>query len=152
MPTVSSHHPRMRRIYRTVEAMIRIYCHAHHETRVALCPECDKLLLYAQERLSKCPFQEAKTTCANCPTHCYRKAPGERIRAVMRYAGPRMLYRHPFLALLHLVDGWRKEPLRAKGRAIIDGAQGSGSNESRAVCLERSAPNQRIEPTDTERG
>jgi hypothetical protein len=27
---------------------------------------------------------------------------------VMRYAGPRMLLSHPFLALLHLIDGLRK--------------------------------------------
>lgn len=30
----------------------------------------------------------------------------------MRYAGPRMLYRHPILALQHLFDGLRKEPLQ----------------------------------------
>jgi len=34
----------------------------------------------------------------------------ERIRAVMRYAGPRMLWRHPLLALLHLADGLQDEP------------------------------------------
>jgi hypothetical protein len=33
----------------------------------------------------------------------------------MRYAGPRMLYRHPILALLHMVvDSSRKEPRRAE--------------------------------------
>ena len=34
----------------------------------------------------------------------------DRIRAVMRYADPRMLFRHPILAVLHLLDG-----LRGKG-------------------------------------
>jgi hypothetical protein len=29
---------------------------------------------------------------------------------MMRFAGPRMLLRHPFLALAHLVDGLRKAP------------------------------------------
>ncbi|MCK5527088.1 MAG: nitrous oxide-stimulated promoter family protein [Candidatus Latescibacteria bacterium] len=114
---MSTPHPRMFRENRTVEAMIRIYCHALHGTRDALCPDCDQLLLYAQERLNKCPFQETKTTCANCPTHCYREAPRKSIREVMRVAGPRMLYRHPFLALLHLIDGLRKEPLYAKGKS-----------------------------------
>jgi hypothetical protein len=37
----------------------------------------------------------------------------ERVRVAMRYAGPRMLFRHPIMALLHLIDGLRKEP---KGR------------------------------------
>jgi hypothetical protein len=35
----------------------------------------------------------------------------ERVRTVMRYAGPRMMWRHPFLALAHLVDGRRPAPL-----------------------------------------
>jgi hypothetical protein len=30
----------------------------------------------------------------------------------MRYAGPRMLFRHPVLTLFHLVDKLRKEPIR----------------------------------------
>jgi hypothetical protein len=30
------------------------------------------------------------------------------IQAVMRYAGRRMLLRHPILALLHVLDGMRK--------------------------------------------
>jgi len=34
----------------------------------------------------------------------------ERIRSVMRYAGPRMMYRHPLLAFHHLIDGMRKAP------------------------------------------
>jgi hypothetical protein len=26
----------------------------------------------------------------------------------MRYAGPRMVYRHPILTFFHVIDGWRK--------------------------------------------
>jgi hypothetical protein len=33
-----------------------------------------------------------------------------RIRAVMRYAGPRMLFRHPVLAFFHLLDRRRGAP------------------------------------------
>jgi hypothetical protein len=32
----------------------------------------------------------------------------ERVREVMRYAGPRMLLHHPWLAICHLVDGIAK--------------------------------------------
>ena len=65
-------------------------------------------------RLEKCPFQEHKTTCAKCPVHCYKPARREQIRAVMRYAGPRMMFRHPRLAFYHLViDGRREKPERA---------------------------------------
>jgi hypothetical protein len=31
----------------------------------------------------------------------------ENIRKVMRYAGPRMIYHHPIMALRHLLDGRR---------------------------------------------
>ena len=104
----------MTREARTLEAMIRIYCRGHHATRgKSLCTECADLQAYAGLRLEKCPFQEAKTTCAKCPVHCYRPEMRVRVRQVMRYAGPRMLFRHPILALLHLVvDGKRALPVR----------------------------------------
>jgi predicted amidophosphoribosyltransferase len=109
---VSDKHLRMDRESRTVEAMIAIYCWGHHGTRQHLCTECNELLPYARERLDRCPFQEGKTTCAQCPVHCYRPAMRDRIRAVMRYAGPRMLARHPILTLFHFIDGRRSEPVR----------------------------------------
>ena len=88
-------HPRMERERETVEAMIEIYCHQQHGTSDGLCPGCETLGQYARQRLQKCPFQEGKTTCAKCPVHCYRPKMRQSIRDVMRYAGPRMLYRHP---------------------------------------------------------
>ena len=69
-----------------------------------------ELLDYARLRLGKCPYQEGKPTCANCPIHCYRPEMREKIRATMRYAGPRMLLRHPILAILHLLDGRKEAP------------------------------------------
>ncbi len=108
-------HSRLAREARTFEAMIRLYCRDQHrsaEARAGLCPECHELLDYARQRLDKCPFGEAKTTCANCRIHCYKPAMRERVRVVMRYAGPRMLYRHPVLAVRHLLDGRKKEASR----------------------------------------
>jgi len=102
----------MGREVKTVEAMIRLYCHENHQVEGGLCPECDELLAYARDRLDRCPFQEGKTTCAKCPIHCYKPAMRERIRSVMRYAGPRMIYRHPIMALCHLLDGMRREPIQ----------------------------------------
>lgn len=105
-------HRRVKRERTTVATMIRIYCHGQHGTENGLCPDCGNLQNYAWHRLRKCPFQAGKTTCARCPIHCYRPEMREKIRRVMRDAGPRMLLRHPVLALLHLVDGLRKEPIR----------------------------------------
>jgi hypothetical protein len=84
--------------------MVQIYCEARHGTR-GLCPACDELLAYVVERLCKCPFRDDKPTCFNCPVHCYRKDRREQIQAVMRFSGPRMLKRHPVLAILHLIEG-----------------------------------------------
>jgi hypothetical protein len=112
---LTSEHPRMRREARTIEAMIEIYCRAHHGTRGALCADCEALLDYAGLRLEKCPYQENKTTCVKCPVHCYKPAMREQVRDVMRYAGPRMLLRHPYLAVMHLlVDGRRVKPVRVE--------------------------------------
>lgn len=85
--------------------MIRIYCHGWHESVAGLCPECDGLLSYAIQRIRHCPMKEKKTTCAQCPVHCYKPAMRGKIRDVMRYAGPRMTYKHPFLTIYHLIDG-----------------------------------------------
>lgn len=110
---MSNNHSRMIRERRTVEAMIGLYCHGQHGTSSGLCNDCETLQVYARQRLEKCPFQEGKTTCAKCPVHCYRAGQRAQIRAVMRYAGPRMLFRHPIMTLQHMIDGRRKEPFRA---------------------------------------
>ncbi len=106
-------HPRLAREGRTVAVMVSMYCRDRHACR-ELCPECRELLDYAQERLIKCPFREGKTTCAKCPVHCYRPAMRAMVRAVMRYSGPRMIYRHPVLAVRHLIDGRRTKPVARK--------------------------------------
>ena len=113
---MSYDHLRLRREEKTIAAMIRLYCRDHHGSKNELCTECSDLLEYARVRLDKCPYQEGKTTCAKCPIHCYKPAMREQVRTVMRYAGPRMLLRHPILTLYHLIDGRREEPVDGKGR------------------------------------
>jgi len=98
---------RLERERRTVEAMITLYCRAHHRPMAGRCADCEALAAYAQQRLARCRFGAQKPTCGRCPIHCYAPAMRERIRAVMRYAGPRMLWHHPGLAFCHLVDALR---------------------------------------------
>lgn len=108
---------RMAREWKTVMAMIRIYCRHHHGA--ALCVECEALANYASVRLDRCRFAEDKPTCARCPVHCYSRNRREQIRTVMRYAGPRMVWRHPWLSLCHVLDGWlRARPSAATAEAI----------------------------------
>jgi len=95
---------RKQRELRTIDAMIALFCREQHGTGRELCPDCRSLREYAVQRVRHCPLIEDKPTCASCPVHCYQPVMRERIRAVMRYAGPRMLRRHPVLAILHLLE------------------------------------------------
>jgi hypothetical protein len=107
-----SEQPRIEREAQTLQAMFRLYCRGQHNMKSGLCKECQKLQDYALTRLKRCPFQEGKTTCVQCPIHCYKAEMRLRIREVMRFAGPRMLLSHPVLAIRHTWDGRRKEPLK----------------------------------------
>jgi hypothetical protein len=90
-----------------MEHMVEIYCAGHHGSREP-CEDCRAFLAYAEKRLEKCPYQEHKPTCAKCPVHCYKRRQRELAREIMRYAGPRMTWRHPWLSLMHLLDKLRK--------------------------------------------
>ncbi len=87
---------------RVVGQMIELYCRRKEGNR-ELCPRCAELLRYATERLSRCRFGDGKPTCRKCPVHCYRPDMKERIRLVMRWAGPRMMIYHPVAAVKHLL-------------------------------------------------
>ncbi len=86
---------------KTVAAMTRIYCKVEHGAASDLCADCRSLLDYAHLRLTKCPYGDDKPTCVKCPIHCYKPDMKEKIKIVMRRAGPRMLFRHPWLTVLH---------------------------------------------------
>lgn len=102
--------PRLVREHRILAAMVGLYCGREHTRGKPLCADCQGLVQFAEVRLRKCPHGERKPTCANCPIHCYRHDRREQVRAVMRIAGPRMLFRHPLLTLRHWLDGFRRVP------------------------------------------
>lgn len=89
---------------KTVRRMIEIYCEGHHDVkRGELCEECRALVEYAEARVEHCPHMEQKTFCSMCKTHCYAPTYREQIRKVMRYSGPRMLWRSPIMTIRHLL-------------------------------------------------
>jgi len=98
---------------KTVAAMVRIYCAAHHDGADPLCTVCSALQRYSHARLDACPYGAGKPTCKECPIHCYRPAEREAMREVMRFAGPRMMLRHPRLSIVHLwKERFRTAPRR----------------------------------------
>lgn len=102
--------PRLAREAATLRAMIAMHCRDRHGTRQGLCDACSDLEAYALRRLDACRYAEAKPACSKCPTHCYAPARRQAIREVMAYAGPRMVRRHPLMALRHLADQLRPAP------------------------------------------
>jgi hypothetical protein len=110
-------HPRIARELKTIRAMLQIYCREQHDADADLCAECRTLADYAEKRLALCPFGTDKPTCVNCQVHCYGPRQREAVRVTMRYAGPRMLTRHPILALAHVIDGRRPAPPKPSAKA-----------------------------------
>ena len=86
-----------------VSDMIAVYCRKKHKTKGYLCEECAALEQYARLRSDKCPFMETKTFCSNCKVHCYKPEMREKIREVMRFSGPRMMFYHPVAAVHHVI-------------------------------------------------
>lgn len=51
--------------FKTVKAMVEVYCKDHHGTKGELCAECRELLEYAEVRLDRCPYGEDKRLATN---------------------------------------------------------------------------------------
>ena len=100
----------------TLELMIKKYCRGNHgSARGGMCPDCRELFEYACFRREKCPHGDNKPFCSNCPIHCYKPDMKEKIRLVMQYSGPRMMFDHPVVAISHLVETKReKKRLKVK--------------------------------------
>lgn len=89
---------------RIVGKMIAVYCRRHHSPgNDGLCEDCAALLKYAHQRLDRCPKGNRKTSCRKCEIHCYSPDNKNKIRDVMKYVGPRMLFIHPWSAIRHLI-------------------------------------------------
>ncbi len=99
---------RIEREKRTVSLMIGMYCSKHHSPSNDFCTKCLELKKYAEARSNNCQFGEKKPVCSKCPVHCYTLEKREEIKTVMRYAGPKMIYRHPYLAVMHIIDKQKK--------------------------------------------
>ena len=105
--------PRLKREFKTIQTMVKLYCKDHHQTDVTdapICSDCKKLIEYAKMRLSRCPFQEHKPTCGKCAIHCYQPKMRNKIVKIMRYSGPKMIWKNPIMAIQHLFDSLKEVP------------------------------------------
>jgi len=90
----------MKKERKTIEVMIHLFCSHYHND--PLCSDCKALLDYVLQKIDKCPLRDNKPVCSKCETHCYKPEMRQKIREVMRFAGPKMIYKHPILAIKHL--------------------------------------------------
>jgi len=97
-----------------VDSMIDVYAAAHwtgqpmSDTEVI---DSEGLKAYTHKRIAQCRYRNEpeKPFCNVCPVHCYKPEMRRQIRIVMRYSGPRMLFRHPVLSLQHLIGTIRSK-------------------------------------------
>ncbi|NMD38267.1 MAG: nitrous oxide-stimulated promoter family protein [Christensenellaceae bacterium] len=87
--------------------IVCLYCHKKHKYS-ELCPDCKELLDYAKKRSESCPYKKTKSFCSNCKNPCYRKDMREKIRKVMKFSGPRMIFYHPVIVIRHIKKSLEK--------------------------------------------
>ncbi len=102
---------RILRKIKTLRLMIQMYCKKHHHLhhhlhhyRTKLCPECEETIKYALDKSQKCPYKEKASVCETCKIHCYHNEKQEKIKKIMRFSGPKMIFHHPILTIWHLLD------------------------------------------------
>lgn len=86
---------------RVLREMFLIFCEGRHGSKGELCEDCEEIYRYACERVDRCPNMESKTFCSACKRSCYKKSMRERVREVMKFSGPRMIFKRPGMALKH---------------------------------------------------
>lgn len=90
---------------RTLEAIGQIYCSGNHarvlKDEGGMCVECREAIEQTLDRTRSCPHGH-ELNCEDCSTHCQRGDAQARIKAIMRYAAPRMAFRHPIMAVGYL--------------------------------------------------
>ena len=113
--------PAVNKDLRTLAMFIRIYCENKHpdapkrEARmqthdvaaiakgpVILCAECERLLMHAFIKRSRCPM-DPKPACKHCTDHCYHPDYQAKIREVMKYSGMRLVLTGRLDDLYHLL-------------------------------------------------
>ena len=115
-------HPYIAKDVETIRIMTEIFCHAHHDTKEGMCPECEDFYLYSVKRLACCPFGEKKPVCGSGKIPCFGKGYKEKAKEIMAFSGPRLILKHPYLSFRHLVALFRTapdKPTAAKPRPTV---------------------------------
>lgn len=83
-----------------VKFMIEKYYDKHRDELL----EKEDLLAYVEKKLSLCPHGDDKPFCSSCKIHCYDETHRAKIKKVMKYMGPRMIFYAPKQSLKHFLE------------------------------------------------
>ena len=94
-----------------LQKMITLYYNANKDSLSI--SECLAFKEYTIKKIMRCPLGDEKTSCAKCRIQCYNEPERSMIQKVMRYSGPRILFRSPVLTLVYLFNRKRAELINA---------------------------------------
>ncbi len=92
---------------KVISEMVKLYCRKNHKKR-ELCDECKEVLNCSLKRIDNCQFMETKTFCSNCKAPCYSPKMKEKVKQIMKFSGPRILFHHPLLVISHMLSRFKK--------------------------------------------
>ena len=75
-----------------------------------------ELIMKAFSHTDRCPHSFFKTFCHQCPTTCYKLTDLERIEPIMKYAGRKIMIKHPIMGLKFVINLIRSKNLINKNK------------------------------------
>lgn len=87
----------------TLRNLFGIYCRKNHAPeKGVLCSSCQSELKYAVHKTKICTEKDMGKTCSECRVHCFEPEHREKIREIMRFSGPRLMWSHPLLSMRYV--------------------------------------------------
>ena len=75
-----------------------------------------ELIMKAFRHTERCPHSFYKTFCHQCPTTCYKLTDLEQIEPIMKYAGRKIILKHPIMGLKFVINLIRSKNLINKNK------------------------------------
>ncbi len=75
-----------------VKVMIRIYCKNLQYSNKQFYDNCLKPFVYTNRTLEYCLYGENKPSCKKCSFYFYKQEMREKVRSVMQFSSPIMIY------------------------------------------------------------
>lgn len=94
---------RLKKEKKVFEKMVLIYCKKKHQDNYP-CIDCREIIKYGHDKINKCIHGEEKPFCSKCNVHCYEKNMQKKVKDIMRFSGPRIIFYHPIVSLKHLLS------------------------------------------------